>query len=171
MHVLVEAMHGVWKEFPEAELVLCGNDAPWGSGGMRDHLLELAGERAPQLRFMGNLPPERLYPNLRQADVVALPSLWGNFALAALESLTLARPLVATRSGGFEEMISDDENGILVSPGDAAALADALVDLLGDESKRTRLGAAGAAHAERFGKERVTAEHVGYFERVAGGQV
>lgn len=170
VHVLVEAMRGVWEAFPEAELVLCGNDAPWRSGSMRDHLLELARTRARQLRFMGNLPPERLYPTLRQADVVVLPSLWENFSLAALESLTLARPLVATRSGGFEEMIAHGENGILVAPTDAAALARALVDLLSDEPKRARLGAAGAAHAERFGKERVTAEHVGYFEQIANGR-
>jgi glycosyltransferase involved in cell wall biosynthesis len=138
---------------------------------MRDHLLDLAGTRARQLRFMGNLPPERLYPTLRQADVVVLPSLWENFALSALESLTLARPLVATRSGGFAEMIADDENGVLVPPADAAALSRALVGLLGDDQRRARLGAAGAVRAERFGKERVTAEHVAYFEQIANGRV
>jgi glycogen synthase len=167
VHVLVEAMHAVWDRFPATELSLCGYDAPWKSGSMRDHLAELAGPHRDRLRFLGNLPPARLYSVLARADVVALPSLWENFALAALETIALGRPLVATENGGFREMIVNGESGVLVPPRDAAALGAALVALLDDEAARERIGGAAARRAERFDKEHVTAEHVEFFEQIA----
>lgn len=167
VHILVEAMRAVWERVPDAQLVLCGHDGPWRSGSMRDHLTRLAGTFAPRLLFLGNLPPQQLYPILRQADVVALPSLWENFAIAALEALALGRPVVVTNAGGFPEMIADGFSGLLVPPGDPKALAAALLHLVEDGPTRERLGAGAAQRAQRFDKGLVTAEHASFFERVA----
>ena len=165
VHVLVEAMNTVWEQFPSARLVLCGYDAPWRS--MRDHLVRLAGGNRTKLDFRGNLPVEQLHRTLANADVVVFPSLWENFSVGALEAMALGLPIVATASGGFSEMIVDGESGILVAPRDSVALGTALAGLLGDAAERERLAQGAAARAERFDKERVTAEHVAFFEQVA----
>ena len=65
----------------------------------------------------------------------------------------MGTPVVATRVGGVPEIVHDDENGLLVEPGDPAALAAALRAYLADEPLRARLRAAAAPSVERFSAE------------------
>jgi starch synthase len=60
-----------------------------------------------------------------------------------MESIGAGKPVVATRVGGVPEIVRDGVEGLLVPPGDPAALAAALVDLLRDPARRERMGAAG----------------------------
>jgi glycosyltransferase involved in cell wall biosynthesis len=168
-HVLAAAMPRVWEAQPGARLVLMGRDMPFGHGTMAQHVRRMAGRHADRVHVLGNQPPERLFAALARADAVALPSLWENFALASLEVLALGRPLVATAVGGFPEFITDGQDGLLVAPGDAPALAGALTRLLGDAALRERLGAAAARTAEAYAPEPVTRRHVDWFETVASG--
>jgi len=80
---------------------------------------------------------------LAAADVVALPSLAEGLGVAALEAMAASRPVVASRVGGLAEVVVDGESGLLVPPGDAAALAAALARLAADPTLRARLAAAG----------------------------
>ena len=68
--------------------------------------------------------------------------------MAAREAMAYGRPVVATAVGGLVDAIEDGETGLLVPPGDAAALRAALERLLGDADLRARLGIAARAHAE-----------------------
>jgi glycosyltransferase involved in cell wall biosynthesis len=81
------------------------------------------------------------FPVVRTLDVLAHPALRDPFPLSLLEGMALERPIVASAVGGIPEMLVDGESGVLVPPGDPAALAAALGDLLGDGPKRVRLGA------------------------------
>ena len=148
VHVLVAAMHEVWRRHPGARLVLMGRDGDWAGGRMSDHLVRLAGPYADRLHLLGVLPPERLFPALMVADVVALPSIWENFALAAVETLVLGRPLIATLGSGYDDFVEDDRNGLLVPPGDEQALAAALLRLIDDAELRARLSATAAASGD-----------------------
>jgi glycosyltransferase involved in cell wall biosynthesis len=84
---------------------------------------------------------------LAAADVVALPSLQEGLGVAALEAMAAGRPVVASRVGGLAEAVADGETGLLVPPGDAAALATALGRLVAEPALRERLGAAGRRRA------------------------
>jgi glycosyltransferase involved in cell wall biosynthesis len=171
VHVLAQAMRRVWSEIPDARLVLLGEDREWHGRPMSGYLRELAGPYVDRLHWMGRQPPERLFPALGAADVVALPSLWENHALAAIEAMALGRALVATSGSGFEEMVQPGHDGVLVSPSDPVALAEAIVRLLRDPALRTRLGEAAAASTEcRFASEPVARRHVEWFEAVAAGR-
>ena len=67
----------------------------------------------------------------------------------------MGRPVVGTRTGGTPEIVLDGATGLLVPPGDAAALSETLDRLLGDAALRDRLGVAGRRRVEdRFGLER-----------------
>ena len=75
-----------------------------------------------------------------------VPSVWPDPLPGTVrEPMTRARPVIATAVGGNTDMVRDGETGLLVPPGDAAALAAAIGRLLDDEPLRERLGIAGAA--------------------------
>lgn len=166
IHVLVEAMQEVVRSHPDARLVIAGASGPspvprrtpaaWWSDRMvewRDTLewlqprLAALGDR---VTVRGFVPPDRLHEHLAAADICVFPSLFDNFPNACLEAMTAARPIVATRSGGMEEMIGDD-GGLLVEPGRAGELAAAIRRLMDDAALR-------AAIAKRA-RERVTTRY------------
>jgi glycosyltransferase involved in cell wall biosynthesis len=168
--VLVLAMREVWQGKPNARLALIGRDTNWGGGeSMAARLARIAGPHGGRLTFTGNQPPERLFAAVAAADVVALPSRWESFSLAALESMALGRPTVVSRVGGLTEFVEDGHNGLVVPAGDPSSLAGALSRLLDDEPLRTRLGAQASATAEEFDVTPVTRRHASYFEKVAAG--
>jgi glycogen synthase len=150
VHVLVQAMQDVWARTPDAQLVLLGADNPWRGGSMKAHLLELVGPSEQRLHLLGAQPPERLFPALASADVVALPSLWENFATAALEAMALGSTLVVTSGTGFDEFIRPDRDALMVPRGDALALSSALLRVLDDGELRTRLAVTAADAARSF---------------------
>jgi glycosyltransferase involved in cell wall biosynthesis len=80
---------------------------------------------------------------LRASDVVLLPSYGEALPIALIEASACARPVVATDVGGVREVVSDDLSGTLVLPGDIAAIAEAVMDLLEDPGRRARMGKAG----------------------------
>jgi glycosyltransferase involved in cell wall biosynthesis len=99
-----------------------------------------------KVRFVGKVPDVR--PLLRAADVLVRPSLNEGMSNVVLEAMASGLPVVATRTGGLREQIEDDVTGILVSPRDADALANAIVALLQDGGRRVRLGSAARVRAE-----------------------
>ena len=87
------------------------------------------------------------------------------FSRAALEYMGTGLPVVATRVGALPEIVVEDETGFLVEPGDAAALAEAMVKVLGDSELAARLGAAGRRRAEEvFSREKWLAAHGRIYE-------
>jgi glycosyltransferase involved in cell wall biosynthesis len=85
-------------------------------------------------------------------DVVVFPSLSEGLPIALLEAWCLARPVVATAVGGIPETLSDGENGRLVPPADADALARSVLELLKSPLHAKALG--------RGGREAALTRHV-----------
>jgi glycosyltransferase involved in cell wall biosynthesis len=83
---------------------------------------------------------------LAGADLVVVPSLWEGQPLIVQEALRAGRPLVASRVGGIPDLTGQDA-AVLVPPGDAAALADAVLSVLDDPALAARLSAAARARA------------------------
>ncbi|HEX6041333.1 glycosyltransferase family 4 protein [Longimicrobium sp.] len=81
-------------------------------------------------------------PLFAASDVVVFPATRPHFARPAVEASAMARPTVASRLAGLDELVDDSETGLLVPPGDPAALADALARILGDDDLRRRMGEA-----------------------------
>jgi glycosyltransferase involved in cell wall biosynthesis len=91
---------------------------------------------------------------LAEGDVFAFPSYQEGFPLVLLQAMAAGLPIAASAIDGPKEMLTPDENGLLVPAGDPAALAAALAELLADPARAARLGAAARALVERdFGPE------------------
>ena len=107
----------------------------------------LKAERARGIHDIEHLPDlrdqERLVRAYQAATVFATPSLESVFELVNLEALSCGTPVVASRVGGFPDLIADDVNGYMVPPGDPAALAAGLERVLDDPALAARLGDAG----------------------------
>lgn len=84
------------------------------------------------------------------ADVFVLASLQEGLPVTLMEATCLGLPIVATAIGGIPEVLTDGVDGLVVPPGDARALADALERVTADAALRVRLAAAAGARAGRF---------------------
>ncbi|MCW5970268.1 MAG: glycosyltransferase family 4 protein [Blastocatellales bacterium] len=99
------------------------------------------------------------------SDVVVMPSLAESFGFAALEAMSLGRPVVAAATGGIPEVVTDEKTGLLVRPKDAAALGEGVVRVLEDSGLRRRLGEAGRGSASVFTFERMMRGYEDVYER------
>lgn len=125
---------------PTARLVLAGNvGADVDATALRR---QVAGLDGVELRA-GYVPVDQVPPLFADARVVALPYRRSSQSGVAHLAYTFGRPVVATAVGDIRSVVRDEETGLLVPPGDTAALAEALVRLLTDETLAARLGAAG----------------------------
>ena len=123
-----------WRDLEPAPLLVIAGDGP------------LAGElrvRAAALGVRAEFPGRRddIPALLASAAVFVLPSLWEGQPLVLQEALRAGVPVVATHTGGIPDLTGDDA-ALLVPPGDAARLADAVRSVLRDPALGTRLRAA-----------------------------
>jgi glycosyltransferase involved in cell wall biosynthesis len=106
----------------------------------------------------------------RRAAICVLPSIWENFPYALLEAMACGTPVVATKVGGFPELIEDGVSGILVPPESPAQLADAIVDLLKDPERRNQLGMNARRRVEEFfSTEQVIPAMLQVYQKVLNG--
>lgn len=97
-----------------------------GSGPEHEPLAALAHQLGVELKLLGEVPADELTQLYTQATVVAVPSYREGFGMVAAEAAALGKTVVATAVGGIPSVVEDGVNGFLVSPGDVAALAEAL---------------------------------------------
>jgi len=104
---------------------------------------EAAGVPSGTTRMLGacNDP----YPLLAALDIFVMPSLAEGLGVAALEAMACGLPVIASAAGGLRDLVTHRTTGLLVPPGDAAALAQAIVELATDRELRTSMGSAGRA--------------------------
>jgi phosphatidylinositol alpha-mannosyltransferase len=133
--------------------------------------LLIARQRIPDtgIDLLGFLPQERLTEELLAAKALAAPSLGGeSFGMVLTRAFACATPVVASDIEGYREVM-EPELGFAIPPGDPAALADALVELLADEERRCRFGEAGRRVAEeRYAWDRIARRLLEVYERVVG---
>ena len=115
-----------------------------GTGPLAGDLARQAAELGVAVRFLGW--QEDLTGLLAAADVVVLPSRWEGQPLILQEAMCAGRPIVATDVGGVREL-TGDSGALLVSPGDPAAFAAAVLSVLDDAELAVKLGRAAARRA------------------------
>ncbi|MEA2420310.1 MAG: L-malate glycosyltransferase, partial [Thermoleophilaceae bacterium] len=136
IHVLLDAFEALAPRLPDARLQVAG-DGPEGDSVRRRIR---ASPALARVELLGHVDRTRVLALMQSCDVYCLPSYGEPFGMSALEAMACARPVVATAAGGLQHLVPD-AGGRKVPPGDAAALADALAELLGDVELRQAMGA------------------------------
>jgi glycosyltransferase involved in cell wall biosynthesis len=130
-----------------------------GEGELRHVLEELAKHFGLQSDVIFTGYRSDIADLLRAFDVFVLSSIFEGLPLSILEAMAMAKPVVATHVDGVPEAVSDGETGLLVPPGNPAALAGAIVSLLQNPTRAQAMGHAGRRRAETlFRQERMVAQ-------------
>jgi glycosyltransferase involved in cell wall biosynthesis len=153
----------VLRRLPRVRFRLIGTEEP--ADGEYHQLARQLGV-LDRVEFVGTVPRESLPAAYADADVLAVPSLAEGHALAPLEAVASGTPVVGSDIPGIRETVEDGVNGLLVPPGDPAALADALCRALGDAALLDRLTRAARPSAERFSWDARIREFPALVERV-----
>lgn len=145
--VLFDALPGVLRHVGPLIVLLAGD------GPHRERLESDVRRRGLDsvVRFLGRR--DDIPELISLSSVVVLPSLTESFGFAALEAMSLGRPVVASRTGGIPEVVVDGDTGLLVRRGDARGLATALSSVLMDPGRAQMLGSNGRRRAMLFAAE------------------
>ena len=155
---LIEAARNPASEFPNARYLLIGD------GELRSEIEGQIAAAGLEASFC-LLGTRSDVPNLlAAADLFVLPSLWEGLPMALIEAMAAGLPVVATDVSGTRGVMLHGETGLLVPPGDAAALAQAIAALLAEPERAARMGAAGRLRVERyFSARKQAADHLALF--------
>jgi glycosyltransferase involved in cell wall biosynthesis len=119
------------------------------SDGRRTSVVEQLVRDVPsQTVWHRRLEPAQVAELLDRSWALVLPSFSEGLPRVAIESLARGRPVVGSRAGGIPDAVADGDNGLLVPPGDAPALADALVRFVTEPGLAQRLAANARPSAE-----------------------
>jgi phosphatidylinositol alpha-mannosyltransferase len=132
MDVLLRALPALVKQLPDVQVLIVGR-------GDDDELCEEAGPLAKHLRFLGQVDDEEKASALRSADVYCAPNTGGeSFGIVLVEAMAAGTAVVASDLDAFRPVLRDGDAGRLVPVDDSDALAEALIDVLGDDALRAR---------------------------------
>lgn len=137
----VAAANQLAREFPGVGFLIAG-DGPERAALQAQAMQAAPGANSP-IQFLGMR--EDIPELLNALDVFVMPSRAEAFGIAVVEAMACALPVVASQVGGLQEIVVEDETGLLVLPGDAPALGSAIAALLRDENKRAAFGERGRA--------------------------
>lgn len=174
--VLLDALRLLFKRRPDLRGELCllvvggaldpGDDAPETEKVQELRRLVHEHRMEDSVDFVGSVDQDRLALWYSAADLCAVPSLTESFGLVALEAMACGVPVVATRVGGLQTVVEDGGSGLLVAPGDHAALAEAMEQVLMDHRLRMHLAHGARERAEQFTWHRVGDGVEAVYERV-----
>ncbi|MGE0354202.1 MAG: glycosyltransferase family 4 protein [Gemmatimonadales bacterium] len=165
----LEAIALLAEEFPDLRYAVVG------AGGGHGQLVQLAGKLGVEdrVRFLTRVPDQDLPALYNLAEVYLglsrqAESMVEGFGISLVEASACAVPVIGGRSGGIPDTIREGETGLLVEPGNAAAAATAVRQLLADPALARRLGAGGRRAVETyFNWGRVTRDMIEIAEEIS----
>lgn len=166
---LLLAIPLVLAECPEARFRILGDDTlpadngkPYKKTFFASPDAALCGNR---IQFGGRVSQEVLDSAYRECDIFVAPSRFESFGLVFLEAMREAKPVVGCRAGGMPEVISDEDNGLLVEPEDFRGLARVLIRLVKSCELRKTMGNRGRARfEEKFTSRRMAQESIPLYQ-------
>jgi phosphatidylinositol alpha-1,6-mannosyltransferase len=162
-HHLLQAFACLCQEITGCQLQL----TLAGTGDDESRLKTIAGELgiSGQVHFLGFVPRQAMPDVYRQADIFVLPSQSEGMSIALLEAMASGLPVVVTNTGGTQELITPEKNGLVVVWADIEGLARALKRLVEDGNLRERMSLANRQTALKFSWSQVAEQYLDLLER------
>jgi phosphatidylinositol alpha-mannosyltransferase len=164
---LLEAYRRLKAQMPDTRLIVVGGD-----GGLRQGAERFVYQKKIEdVVFVGYVSEEEKARYFKTADVYCAPNTGGeSFGLVLLEAMAAGTPVVASDIEGFADVVTHEQEGLLVPVRDSEAMCEALARLLRDGGAREAMGKAGAKTSEAFSWERMSGLILHYYEEVANGR-
>ncbi len=162
---LVAAFNLLAGEDPALGLVVAGADG-WGADAI--HTAVANSRHRERIRVTGWVDGQTRAALLRDAAVLAYPSLYEGFGLPPLEAMEVGVPVVSTSVGAIPEVLGDAAD--LVEARDPTALAQALSRVLTDEAHRARLVRRGRERVKRYSWDAYAEGMIDLYRRAASGR-
>ena len=147
--VLAEAIPLIISELPQARFIVAGYDRSTPRGASQRAELEQQLARAgvrESVEFPGAVDQSKLPALYERVDLCVVPALqYESFSYTCAQAMAAGKPVVATRIGGIGETVTDGLTGLIVEPGNAGQLAEAVVRLLKDRDRCQSMGREGRA--------------------------
>lgn len=141
---LLKATKEVLQRFKNVKLLILG----------RGELLEKLKRECSELGISGNVfflgYRNDVFEILKIIDIFVLSSISESFSIAIVEAMLAGKPVIATRSGGPEEIVIDGETGFLVTPRNSEEIAEKIIYLIENEGIGKSMGDKGRARAEKY---------------------
>jgi glycosyltransferase involved in cell wall biosynthesis len=133
VEVLAKAIPLVVKAMPDVKFRFIGRDTHTVAGrrSMKEWLMEYfeEGNLCQHIEILNEVPRTEMVKYYQHADVCVLPSLWENLPYTCLEAMSCGTPVVASRVGGFPEIITEGVDGILFETGSHEDLAKKMIQI------------------------------------------
>jgi glycosyltransferase involved in cell wall biosynthesis len=162
LDVLLRAAASLRERIPQLEIRIAGNGPELNRLKQICSELDLEGT----VRWLGDVSMNELALEYSGADIFSLPSMQEGFGIVFLEAMAAGKPIVAARAAAIPEVV---RHGLLVEPGSAEALADAILRLHRDPDLRATLGKAGSQDVEEFAMQRVARQFLQVVAKIAPG--
>lgn len=160
LDVLLEAMQ--WM--PAEVQVWVGSDGPDTARLKEQYASDT------RIEWLGRISDDEKLRRMHGAHVYCAPSLRGeSFGVVLIEAMAARVPVVASNLDGYRNVATHNVDALLVEPGDARGLADALQSVLNDNALATRLVDAGYVRAGEFSMEALARRYVELYEEVIAG--
>lgn len=163
IYYLAEAFEKVLRVIPEARLTIAGCQEP--EEQVRKYFSKAAQGALEVWPFVSRAEISSLYA---EHEIFVLPSLMEGMPLVLLEAMASGMPVVTTESSGMTDLVEDSQDGLLVIPGDAESLSEAIVRLCHDPELRLRLGNAAQEKMKRYTWRRAALRTEMVFNRAMG---
>ncbi len=161
LRVLVEAVQS--RDLPVT--VWIGSDGP----DTADLTQRTAGDH--RFQWLGRVTDEEKFARLRAADVFCAPSLHGeSFGVVLIEAMAAGTAVVASSLDGYRNVATAGVDSLLVEPGDAVALGEALARVIDDHALSDRLRAAGDERAEGFAMTALADRYLEIYAEILGAR-
>ncbi|MFO8234328.1 MAG: glycosyltransferase [Bacteroidales bacterium] len=167
--LLLNAFDFVSKEIDDVHLVIGGgspNPKP-REKEVYNNMKKIIKEKSiDRVHIIGYVPDDKLVQYYQQAEFFVLPSIFEPFGMTSQEAMACGKPVIASKYGGIKQILSHNENGLLVNPKDSKEFADAMIKLLKDDNLRVKLGnEANRIIQEEYSWEAMAEKHIEFYKK------
>jgi phosphatidylinositol alpha-mannosyltransferase len=159
---LLQAFPIVYQRLPKVKLIVVGN------GFLRYwYNLSLPSILQPRVDYLGFVTADKLPQYYSSCDIYCSPATHGeSFGIVLLEAMASGKPIVASNIKGYNSLVKNNQEGILVEPKNPLQLAEALIELGKNKKKREQMAKKGREKALKFSWDKVVKEIENYYFEV-----
>lgn len=168
--LLLKAFNIVRKKIPEVYLIIGGGSPK--PGREEQELLNTMNkiidenDMKEKVHLVGYIPDKLIVPYYQQASIFVLPSVFEPFGMTAVEAMACGTPVIASKFAGIKDVISHEQNGLLINPKNIEEFADAMIMLLKDKQLAENIGKKGYKTCHKyFSWESIAKRHIAFYKK------